>query len=196
MWCATGLAALFALAAALVDAELVADLDRAARGMIRDARVLALVRPMRTVSTLGSGDVLLPITLLCSVMLWLRRERTVALWLPVIAVATSATLGLTKWVISKPRPSLRDYGFPSGHVYGATVFVILAVYLLWSFGASRWWQWAARAGGAVFVAAVGYSRILVDAHWLSDVVGGLVAGIAFALAMMLLLDARAAPRPR
>ena len=187
---------LFALVAALVDAELVAELDRAARAVIRDARVLALVRPMRTVSTLGSGDVLVPVTLLCSVMLWLRRERAVALWLPVIAVATSATLGLTKWVISKPRPSLRDYGFPSGHVYGATVFVILAVYLLWSFGARRRWQWAARAGGVLFVAAVGYSRILVDAHWLSDVVGGLVAGMAFALAMMLLLDARAAPHPR
>lgn len=187
---------MFALAAALVDAELVADVDRAARGVIRDARVLALVRPMRTVSTLGSGDVLLPVTLLCSVVLWVRRERVVALWLPVIAVATSATLGLTKWVISKPRPSLREYGFPSGHVYGATVFVILAVYLLWSFDAPRRWQWAARAGAVVFVTAVGYSRLLVDAHWLSDVVGGLVAGIAFGLAMMLLLDARAAARPR
>jgi undecaprenyl-diphosphatase len=95
-----------------------------------------------------------------------------------------------KWVINKPRPTLRGYGFPSGHVYGVTVFVIVVVYLLWSFDVPRRWQRAARALGIVFVAAVGYSRIYVNAHWLSDVVGGLLAGIAFALAMVLVLDAR------
>jgi membrane-associated phospholipid phosphatase len=37
---------------------------------------------------------------------------------------------------------------------------------------------------------VGYSRIFVNAHWLSDVVGGLLAGIAFASAVVLVLDSR------
>src|SRR3989442_315755 len=91
----------------------------------------------------------------------------------------------------RARPTLRGYGFPSGHVFGATVFVIVAMYLLWRFEAPRRSQRLARVAGVVFVTGVGYSRIYVNAHWLSDVVGGLLAGIAFALMVVLALDARA-----
>lgn len=194
-WVAGTLGVLFALAVGIIDAPLIADLDAAARRLIREGRMLSLERPMRTISKLGSGDVLFPATLVCSVVVW-RRHRVLALWLPAIAVATSATLALAKWAIDKPRPTLRDYGFPSGHVFGATVFVIVAVYLLWCLDAPRRSQRAARVVGAVFITAVGYSRIFVNAHWLSDVVGGLVAGVAFALAVVLVLDGRVAPHAR
>ena len=181
---------LFVLAAFLIDAPLIAELDAAARRLIREGRMLALERPMRTISKLGSGNVLFPATFLCSAVLWWRRQRVLALWLPVIGIATSATLALAKWLIAKPRPTLRDYGFPSGHVFGATIFVIVAVYLLWCVDAPPRAQRAARVFGALFVAAVGYSRIFVNAHWLSDVVGGLLAGVAFALACVLVIDSR------
>jgi membrane-associated phospholipid phosphatase len=145
---------------------------------------------MRALSVLGSGDVLLPVTVLCSVVLWRRRHRALALWLPGIGLATGVTLALLKWVINKPRPTLRGYGFPSGHVFGATVFVLVLLYLLWTFDAPGRWQRGARVAGVVFVTLVGYSRLYVNAHWLSDVVGGLLAGIAFALVTVLVLDAR------
>jgi membrane-associated phospholipid phosphatase len=195
-WVAGTLAILFVLAAWVIDAPLVAELDHAARRLIREDRMLALKEPMRLISKLGSGDVLFPVTLGCSVLMWRRGARRLALTLPVIGVATSASLAAAKWLVDKPRPSLRDYGFPSGHVFGTTVFVIVAIYLLWCFDAPRRWQRAAQAAGAVLVSAVGYSRIYVDAHWLSDVVGGLMLGIAFALAVILLVDGRVAPHAR
>jgi membrane-associated phospholipid phosphatase len=181
---------LFVLAAWMARGESVAEVDRGARRLIREGRPAALQTPMRVVSALATGYVLLPVTLACSVVLWRRRERVTALVLPAIGLGAVVALALTKWVIDKPRPKLRGYGFPSGHVFGVTVFVVIAVYLLWRFDARRGWQRATRAGGIVFVTAVGYSRIYVDAHWLSDVVGGLLAGIAFALAMVLVLDGR------
>ncbi|MBM4439515.1 MAG: phosphatase PAP2 family protein [Candidatus Rokubacteria bacterium] len=190
LWLAVALAALFVVMAWLVGGPLVTALDHAARRLIREGRMLALERPMRTISTLGSGDVLFPVLFACSAVLWWRGRRALALWLPAAGVATSATLALAKWVVDAPRPTLRAYGFPSGHVYGATVFVIVGVYLLWAFAAPRRVQWTARVAGAAFVTAVGYSRIFVNAHWLSDVVGGLVAGCAFALGVVLLLDRR------
>ena len=115
-----------------------------------------------------------------------------ALSLPAIGLGAVVALGITKWVVNKPRPSLRGYGFPSGHVFGVTVFVVMAVYLLWQFEAPRRVQHAARAVGIVFVLVVGYSRLYVNAYWLSDVVGGLLAGVAFALVMVLAMDARLA----
>jgi undecaprenyl-diphosphatase len=170
--------------------ELASALDHAARRVIREGRMLELERPMRAISTLGSGDVLVPLTFVTSITLW-RRHRAVALWLPVIALLAGASLTLAKWIIDTPRPSLRAYGFPSGHVFGATVFVIVGVYLLWALDVARPWRRFAALAGAVFVTAVGYSRIFVNAHWLSDVVGGLVAGVAFGVLMVLLLDSRA-----
>jgi membrane-associated phospholipid phosphatase len=64
------------------------------------------------------------------------------------------------------------------------------VYFLWAFRAPRAWQRAAQGIGIAFVTAVGYSRIYANAHWLSDVVGGLLAGIAFAIAVIFVLDSR------
>ena len=165
-------------------------LDRGAHTLIREARDEMLVTPMWLISLLGSGYVLLPVTILVSAALWWRRHRALALWLPAIGLATALALGLTKWLMSKPRPTLRGYGFPSGHVFGVTVFVIIGIYLLWRFDAPRRWQQAAQAAGIAFVTIVGYSRIYVNAHWPSDVVGGLLAGIAFSLVVVLALDSR------
>jgi membrane-associated phospholipid phosphatase len=181
---------LFLVAALVARGHGLVVLDHGARTLIREGRPPALEQPMRVISLLGSGDVLLPVTFIGSAVLWSLRHRALAVLLPVAAVATSATLALMKWMVDKPRPTLRGYGFPSGHVYGATVFVIVVVYLLWAFRTPRPWQRAAQAIGVAFVTAVGYSRIYVNAHWLSDVVGGLLAGIAFATAIVLVLDRR------
>jgi undecaprenyl-diphosphatase len=181
---------LFLVTVWAVRADTFADLDRAARSTIREGRALALDAPMRVLSDLSTGYVLLPLTVAGSVVLWRRGHRTVARALPLIGVGTAAVLALTKWMIGKPRPSLRGYAFPSGHVFGVTVFVVMVVYLLWLYGAPRRWRYAATAGGLVFIAAVAYSRLHVGAHWPSDVLGGAVFGIAFALLMMLCLDAR------
>ena len=181
---------LFLLVAWTARGGSVAEVDREARTLIRQGRLTALETPMRVIGTLATGYVLLPVTLACSVVLWRRRHRMVARVLPAIGLGAVVALALTKWLIDKPRPRLRGYGFPSGHVFGVTVFVVIAIYLLWRFDARPGWQRAARAGAVVFVTAVGYSRIYVDAHWLSDVIGGLLAGIAFALVMVLVLDAR------
>ena len=182
---------LFLVAVWAVRADTFVDLDRAARAAIRHGRNRAFDRPMWLVSALATGWVLLPLTLAASVALWRRGQRLAARALPAIAVAATVLLALTKWVIGKPRPSLRGYGFPSGHVFGVTVFVIVGIYILWLADAPRRWRYAAGAVGAVFIAAVAWSRLHVGAHWPSDVLGGAAYGVAFALLIVLWLDARA-----
>ena len=181
---------LFLVAVWAVRADTFVDLDRAARTAIRDGRALHLDPAMRLVSDLATGYVLLPLTLAGSLVLWRRGHRVVARALPVIGVGTAALLAVTKWVVGKPRPSLRGYGFPSGHVFGVTVFVLVVVYVLWVCGAPRRWRYGAAAGGLVFLVAVAYSRLHVGAHWPSDVLGGAVFGVAFGLLMLLYVDTR------
>jgi membrane-associated phospholipid phosphatase len=180
----------FLVAVWAVRADTFFGLDRSAHSAIRDGRTLVLDAPMRMVSDLATGYVLLPLTVLGSVILWRRGQHAVARALPVIGVATAVVLAITKWLVGKPRPSLRGYGFPSGHVFGATVFVLMVVYLLWRYGAPLRWRLVAGVAGLAFIVAVAYSRLHVGAHWPSDVLGGAVFGIAFALVTMLALDAR------
>jgi membrane-associated phospholipid phosphatase len=181
---------LFLVATWFVRHEDLSDLDRGARALVRQGRAVALERVMRALSVLALGYVLLPVTIVCSVVLWRRRHRAVAALLPLIGVTAAGVLALTKWLVNKPRPTLRAYGFPSGHVFGVTVFVVVAVYLLWLFEMPRRTQRLARVVGVAFIVAVGYSRLYVNAHWLSDVVGGLLAGLAFAVVAMLVMDRR------
>ena len=178
---------LFLVAASVVRGGVLSDVDRGAKALIREGRPAVLETPMRVISNLATGYVLLPVTLAGSALLW-RRHRAVAAWLPVFGLTAVLVLPVIKWLISTPRPTLRGYGFPSGHVFAATLFVVVAIYLLWSLEAPRRWQRAARAAGIAFVTLVGYSRIYVNAHWLSDVIGGLLVGIAFALVVVLVLD--------
>jgi undecaprenyl-diphosphatase len=91
---------------------------------------------------------------------------------------------LLKWTIHLPRPvaiyhGASVYGFPSGHT---TMSVILYGFLaiLLARGLAGEWRWVlfSSAIGVSFV--IGTSRLYLGAHWLSDVLGGLLIGTSWA----------------
>jgi len=163
--------------------------DRQSRMLVREARHPALDRPMKTLSRVGSGYVQLPVAIAVCVILW-RRHRRLAESLIAVAVATVVTVAVLKWLIGKPRPNLTTYAFPSGHVMGTLVFSGVVLYLLWIFAVHRRWQVLAGAGCTVMILGVAYSRLYVNAHWLTDVMGAVAGGIAVTTLGMLLIDHR------
>ncbi|MBC7560857.1 MAG: phosphatase PAP2 family protein [Dermatophilaceae bacterium] len=72
--------------------------------------------------------------------------------------------------------------FPSGHVQGAMAgyTILLIVFLPVLHG---WWRRTAVTFAVVMVAAIGFSRIALGDHYVSDVVGGVVLGAAWVAAM-------------
>lgn len=108
----------------------------------------------------------------------------------VVVVAIGAPMAA---VIARTRPSdslaeRMATSFPSGHTAVATTVVIILALLL-----RRRWVWVV---GAVWVVLMMWSRTYLHAHWLSDVVAGLLEGIAVATlvwaAMEAVRDRRAA----
>jgi undecaprenyl-diphosphatase len=137
--------------------------------------------PMELVSSLGDRVGLVALIALGCVALW-RVSRRWALLLPVLMAGTWALQWITKWSVARPRPDRTAWGFPSGHALSVVVFFGLMIYLIATASERRRrWRVLACAICASTVALVAFSRLYLDRHWLSDVVGGLAVGTAYLL---------------
>jgi membrane-associated phospholipid phosphatase len=86
-----------------------------------------------------------------------------------------------KWVVDRPRPNLDPWGFPSAHVLSLVVLLGYVAYVLATSNAAQRWRRLGAGGCAAVVCMVAYSRMYLDAHWLSDVLGGFTIGLAYLL---------------
>ena len=141
---------------------------------------------MSALTTLGSSAVIVPaFAAAVAVLLW-RRRRGAALFLAVACAGALVLNGAMKVFFQRPRPVLPwatvlpDYSFPSGHTMNAVVFYVALALVLWSI-AGRGPGLLAVAIAAAVAIGVGMSRIYLGYHYLTDVVGGLLAGIAWLL---------------
>jgi undecaprenyl-diphosphatase len=199
---ALSLAVFVAVAAAYVDGGSMVDLDlRVASWVAANMPAWAewLARPF----TWAGG--LFGITIMSAVaVITLERCGRRADAMLVIAVALGAfllTAGL-KQVYERARPDAgsaitlpHSYSFPSGHAAtGIAVFGVLAV-----LAAERARTRRARVlwllCGLALGAAVGASRVVLNVHYLSDVIAGFCVGLAWLCACLLVRELVATPRP-
>jgi membrane-associated phospholipid phosphatase len=179
-WAFAGVCAFFIAAEGVLDSqseELIRDLDAVARGTVRLlARSPTAHLAAERVSDL-TGIGLVGIVAGVVVCLFTMRHRREALIVAVGSVSGWVISGGLKSAIGVPRPHSWHGGFPSGHVVTTVVAGGLVAWCLGRFTSdnARRGLYAAAAAAALLSGA---SRMVLDAHWLSDVVGGLGAGTA------------------
>ncbi len=141
---------------------------------------------MRAVSFCGKPTTLLAAVLALAIYFALRRRWRDA-WMVVVALGGGELLNpLLKEIFARQRPSFNDplvlltsYSFPSGHATGATIFYGLAAYLI-ARHVERWTGRVLAVVAAVVVdLLIGFSRIYLGAHYLSDVIGGFGVGMVW-----------------
>ena len=148
---------------------------------------------MNDITSLGSVPVVGALFALAVGILLYRGHPSRALFL-VAAIGGSVALnGVLKLVVHRPRPALPwahvlpDYSFPSGHSMNSLVFYLAVALILWvTYG--RRAGWLAVAVALVIVAAVGFSRIYLGDHYLSDVIGGFAAGLTWLFVVALAFE--------
>ena len=168
------------------------DLDHSAHDMVR-AGIYPQLRPlMHALSRIGSGYVLIPLTILAY---WLLRRHghRAARWLPGMLAGAFVVFALAKWIVARPRPKLSPYGFPSAHTFGAVVFFGGVIYALWTIEMRPLWRWVGTVGMLLLIVGVAVSRLYLRSHWLSDVVGGVTGGAAYLLFFLMAADPRLRP---
>jgi undecaprenyl-diphosphatase len=120
-----------------------------------------------------------------SLFVFLKGRRRLATYLVVTVVGGSLVDTAVKLLVNRPRPVVDHpldtaFGtsFPSGHsmastlTYGALLLTFLPVL-------SRRHRIAAVIGATAIVLMIGSSRLLLGVHFLTDVIGGYVLGLAW-----------------
>jgi membrane-associated phospholipid phosphatase len=112
------------------------------------------------------------------------RNRWVAPFLLAVILGDKLLTEAVKQLVDRARPTIEAVAatlgpsFPSGHTSTAA-----ASWAAFALVAGRWWgrsSWPALAGLAVGIAVgVAASRVLLDVHWLTDVLAGLALGWAW-----------------
>jgi membrane-associated phospholipid phosphatase len=172
-----------------------------------------LVSVFKVVTWAGNSAVLIVVVGALAV-LFVRRGRVNDAAVLIAALGGAGVINaLLKLVFQRPRPELayihlETYSFPSGHAAVATAtFTTLAFVLGRRSGGRR--TIAIAAAAAALIALVGFSRLYLGVHYLSDVLAGTSFGLAWASLCLIaytlygdrsirlpLLSARASARPR
>ncbi|MEN8600191.1 phosphatase PAP2 family protein [Microbacterium rhizosphaerae] len=104
-----------------------------------------------------------------------------------IAIALVVAIGAPmSYIVARARPSdslaeSTATSFPSGHTAVATTVVVTLALLL-----RKWYVWV---GGVLWVLWMMWARTYLHAHWLSDVIAGLLEGIAVATLVWCAMEA-------
>ncbi|MGI8632676.1 MAG: phosphatase PAP2 family protein [Solirubrobacterales bacterium] len=137
------------------------------------------------VSLLGKPLWLAFIVTLAGIYVFVRGRRRLALYLVVAVAGGGLVDSAVKIAVNRPRPELTEplahaFGksFPSGHAmssmvtYGVLLLVLLPV-------VSRAWRAFAWSAAGLLVVLIGASRLMLGVHFVSDVLGGWILGIAW-----------------
>lgn len=180
--------ALFAVEAAVVARwpglfldTMVDDLIASLRGYV-EPRMPGLRGAAGVVARLGAREVLVPLLLGSAVVVaWRRRSLAPIALLVGSSLLAAAVASLTKAGLARPQPlplpGVPGRAFPSGHAAGAVV-VFGALALLAAAGRTPEWRRRAFAVVGAVVGVVSVALLWRQAHWLTDMVGGVTLGLA------------------
>lgn len=135
------------------------------------------------------GDTALSGLLAAAVVFLLVRRRPAAAITVVIATIGGMLIadGL-KPIFHRPRPEYaleimagRSFSFPSGHSMASIVGYGIVAYFRLELEAHSWRRRLILVPSCVIILAVGFSRLYLGVHYLTDVIGGFLAGAVWVL---------------
>jgi membrane-associated phospholipid phosphatase len=145
-------------------------------------RTPAAISVGKVLNVVGGGTVMWIVRIaIAGALLLLRRWRAVLVFVAAEACA-ELCIGPVKALVNRPRPPhslvhVTGQSLPSGHALTAAVTAVVLALILTQPGRSRLF---ALVAAAAWSALVGLSRTYLSAHWLTDVLAGLLIGAGWA----------------
>jgi undecaprenyl-diphosphatase len=151
---------------------------------------------MLEITSLGTGTVVGMIVLIAGVFLWLNSHKHSALLLMAATLGGLVLDNLLKVGFNRPRPHIFEWGtyamsssFPSGHAMSSTVVYTTVAYLAARLQQNLASRILTMALAALMIIAICFSRLYLGVHYPSDVLAGVLIGLAWAAFCMAVLEA-------
>jgi undecaprenyl-diphosphatase len=185
----------------IINHESIVAVDTRFANLLYAYRSATVVKVFLWITLLGKAQIILCLALVATVLFWLWNKRAyiLPLWISIGACYLTTVLG--KVVLHRQRPpgiGVYDetfYSFPSGHATVSTaLYGFIAYYLIRHIVT---WRNRLNFSFAVImlVAAVGFSRLYLGVHYLSDVLGGYLLGLIWLIIGICLTELLAERKP-
>ena len=189
---AAALTGFFAVVDAVTEADDLARFDAGAHDILFQS-LGASRRLGLAVTWFGNNTTLIAFVVLTALALVLTRRYWAAFRVAFASGVGGLVVRGLKLLFARDRPldqvvQATGYSFPSGHAFASTVFYGMLIYLAFRLTERPGLRALAVVGGVLMIGAVGLSRVYLNVHYLTDVVGGWLAGSAWLGASLLLVD--------
>ena len=159
----------------------IVDMDYFVSAQMSQLQDSPIIKIFVVITSFGSTAITCLVILLTTVICCLLRQRYVLIGLIIATLGSTTFTFLSKSLFQRARPDNillveRTYSFPSGH---ATITIALygfIAYLLIRFSQKFIQQVRIFVFAVFFAILIGFSRILLNEHYLSDVIGGYLVG--------------------
>jgi undecaprenyl-diphosphatase len=143
-----------------------------------------LVSSFVAITSMGAGGSLVSMALVASALLWRqnRSEDLRPLW--VTFLGAEACTWAVKYLLDRHRPVVlpgvtgaMSPSFPSGHTTGTTALICILACLIARDLPERRRRLEVAGAATAIVALIGFSRVFLDLHYLSDVLAGYLVAL-------------------
>ena len=145
---------------------------------------------------LGTGTVVIVVVGVAALFLWHTEHKHSARLLLAATVGNILLNGALKLVYHRARPSVFEWqttavssSFPSGHAMSATVVYGTVAYLLIRLQRHQWAKLLTLFSAISLILLICLTRLYLGVHYPSDVIGGIIVGLAWASFCMATLEA-------
>ncbi|WP_026262386.1 phosphatase PAP2 family protein [Spirosoma panaciterrae] len=178
----------------LVNSEPMIQVDQGFTQWLFQERSTSISQLLYALTWLGSAYVTICLTFVGSFVLYRQRKgrNILILWLLMAGVGLFVQVGKRTFIRERPvkvgyyRES--GYSFPSGH--SATAMTLYGLLGYWLVRGRRRFQhrWLVGTSAAGLILVVGFSRIYLGVHFLSDVLGGYLLGACWLIVGIVLTE--------
>jgi undecaprenyl-diphosphatase len=165
--------------------ESLAEFDLALSAALREHLSVATLRAFSVITHLGDAVVLFAIGLAVFAVLAAKRLRLLAAAWVVTTLSGALLNRILKSIFERSRPfhdhgltAVEGWSFPSGHASGSMLIYGLLAYVVVRSSPPAWHIPVALVGAALII-FVGSSRVLLQVHYLSDVLAGYASAAAW-----------------
>ncbi len=152
-----------------------------------------VINVMRVISFFGSVQFLIPAYILMIAYFLMRKKYRNAIDIAIVAITSSALMFALKAIFHRQRPNLPiikgiyTYSFPSGHALSSFILCSILIFIIRNGNWKTVYKWATTILLLLFSIIIGISRIILRAHYPTDVIASFCLGIVWVIVALWLL---------